>query len=181
MMRRFALLLLGLLYAVAALAQSPQPAGQNANGKPSAAVTTARSGAPTPTITEDLENLKRFVGTWKQEPRPDPTHDVAQTVIFKIEEGKLMGMARQLSYRNTNGEFFLDRDEFTPTGELKVKGKTVSWRTRRLKYLGEGMDIQTRVTLTSDNEAVLDYVGEIIEGDQPLMLVPFRITLKKLP
>jgi hypothetical protein len=175
MMRRFALLLLGLLYAVAALAQSPQPAGQNANGKLAAAVTTANA------VTEDLENLKRFVGTWKQEPRPDPTHDVAQAVIFKIEGGRLIGMERQLSYRNTNGEFFLDRDEFTPTGELKVKGKTVSWRTRRLKYLGEGMDIQTRVTLTSDNEAVLDFVGEISEGDQPLMLVPFRITLKKQP
>jgi hypothetical protein len=102
-------------------------------------------------------------------------------VIFKIEGGKLICMERQLAYRYANGEFFLDRDELKPTGELKVKGKTVSWRTRRLKYLGEGMDIQTRVTLTSDNEAVLDYIGEISEGDQPLMLVPLRITLKKQP
>jgi hypothetical protein len=68
-----------------------------------------------------------------------------------------------------------------PTGELKVKGKTVSWRTRRLKSFGEGVDIQTRVTLTSDNEAVVDYIGEIREGDQPMMLVPYRLTLKKQP
>jgi hypothetical protein len=132
-------------------------------------------------VTEDPENLKRFVGAWKQEPSPDPIHDVAQAVTFKIEGGKLVCMERQLSYRNVNGEFFRDRDEFTPTGELKVKGKTVSWRTRRLKYLGEGVDIQTRFTLTSDNEAVLDYIGEIREGDQPMMLAPYRLTLKKQP
>jgi hypothetical protein len=130
---------------------------------------------------EDLENLKRFVGTWKQEPRPDPVHDIAQTVIFKIVGGKLICMERHLAYRYVNGEFFLDRDEFMPTGGLKVKGKTVSWRTRRLKYCAKELDIQTRVTLTSDNEAVLEYVGEISEGDQPLMLVPMRITLKKQP
>ena len=132
-------------------------------------------------VTGDPENLKRFVGAWKQEPSPDPIHDVAQAVIFKIEGGKLICTERQLSYRYVNGEFFRDRDEFTPTGELKVKGKTVSWRTRRLKYLGEGVDIQTRVTLTSDNEAVLDYIGEIKEGDQPMMLAPYRLTLKKQP
>jgi len=132
-------------------------------------------------MTGDPENLKRFVGAWKQEPRPDPIHDVAQTLTFKIEGGKLICMERQLSYRYVSGEFFRDHDEFTPTGELKVKGKTVSWRTRRLKYLGEGVDIQTRVTLTSDDEAVMDYIGEIREGDQPLMLAPYRLTLKKQP
>ena len=132
-------------------------------------------------VTGDPENLKRFVGAWKQDPPPDPTRDVAQTLIFKIEGGKLICTERQLSYRYVNGVFFRDRDEFTPTGELKVKGKTVSWRTRRLKYLGEGVDIQTRVTLTSDNDAVLDYIGEIREGDQPLMLAPYRLNLKKQP
>ena len=135
----------------------------------------------TDAVTEDLENLKRFVGVWKEDPPPDPDHDVAQAVIFKIEEGKLIGMQRQLSVRYANGEFFRDRDEFTPTGELKVKGKTVSWRTGRLKYFGEGADIQTRVTLMSDNEAVMDYIGEIAEGDRPLMLAPYRLTLKKQP
>jgi hypothetical protein len=135
------------------------------------------AGAPS----EDLENLKRFVGTWKQEPRPDPVHDLAQAVIFKIVGGKLICMDRHLAYRYVNGEFFLDRDEYLPTGGLKVKGKTVSWRTRRLKYCAKELDIQTRVTLTSDNEAVYEYLGEISEGDQPLMLVPLRVTLKKQP
>src|SRR5262245_15407883 len=203
----------------AVVCASAQSARRNANDKPAPAVTTAKSGAITPTIDElsgllpasdfiavfdagrafnellsqqsssrradavtgDPESLKRFVGTWKQEPPPDPTHDVAQAVVFKIEGGKLICMERQVSYRYANGEFFRDRDEFTPTGELNVRGKTVSWRTRRLKYLGEGVDIQTRVTLTSDNEAVLDYIGEIIERDQPMMLVPYRLTLKKQP
>src|SRR5262245_22567667 len=132
-------------------------------------------------VTADLDNLKRFVGTWKQEPPPDPIHDIARTLTFKIEGGKLICMERQLSYRYVNGEFFRDRDEFTPTGELKVKGKTVSWRARQLKYLGQGVDIQTRVTLTSDNEAMMDYIGEISEGDQPLMLAPYRLNLKKQP
>ncbi len=132
-------------------------------------------------VTGDPENLKRFVGAWKQEPPPDPINDVAQTLTFKIEGGKLICMERQLSYRYVKGEFFRDHDEFRPTGELKVKGKTVSWRARRLKNLGEGVDIQTRVTLTSDNEAVMDYIGEIVEGDQPLMLSPYRLTLKKQP
>ncbi len=136
---------------------------------------------PADVVTEDLENLKQFAGAWKEEPWPDPKHDTAQTVIFNIVEGKLSGMERQLAVRYSNGEFFRDRDEFTPTGPLKVQGKTVSWRTRRLKYLGEGMDIQTRVTLISDNEAVLDYIAEISEGNQPLMLVPYRLTLKKQP
>jgi len=157
----------------AIVSASAQSARQDANDKPSA----QRADA----VTGDPENLKRFVGTWKQEPRPDPTHDVAQTLIFKIEGGKLSCMERQLSYRYVNGEFFLDRDELKPTGELKIIGKTVSWRTRRLKSMGEGIDIQTRVTLTSDNEAVMDYIGEIREGDQPLMLAPYRLTLKKQP
>jgi CubicO group peptidase (beta-lactamase class C family) len=46
-------------------------------------------------VTGDPENLKRFVGTWKQDPPPDPIHDVAQAVIFKIEGSRLIGMERQ--------------------------------------------------------------------------------------
>jgi len=158
---------------------SAQSARQNGGPAPDKADETALQRANA--VTEDLENLKRFVGVWKQDPPPDPDHDVAQAVIFKIEEGKLIGMQRQLSVRYANGEFFRDRDEFTPTEELKVKGKTVYWRTGRLKYFGEGADIQTRVTLTSENEAVLEYIGEIAEGDRPLMLAPYRLTLKKQP
>jgi len=27
----------------------------------------------------------------------------------------------------------------------------------------------------------MDYIGELSEGDQPLMLAPYRLTLKKQP
>ncbi len=124
----------------------------------------------------NVEAAKRFVGTWKGKSRPDMIAD--NVLIFKMEGERLKGTERQLHIRNEGdgrGPQIV-RDEYVPLPDLRVEGKTLTWKT---KWIQPDQEALRRVTLISDDEILFEAVGINRSSDQPTLIVPISYKLKR--
>jgi len=124
----------------------------------------------------NVEAEKRFVGTWKGKSHPDMIAD--NVLIFKMEGERLRGTERQLHIRDAGdgrGPQIV-RDEYVPLPDLRVEGKTLTWKT---KWIQADQEALRRVTLISDDEILFEAVGINRSNDQPTLIVPISYKLKR--
>jgi hypothetical protein len=124
----------------------------------------------------NVEAAKRFVGTWKGKSRPDMIAD--NVLVFKMEGERLKGTERQLNIRDERdgrGPQIV-RDEYVPLPDLRVEGKTLTWKT---KWIQPDQEALRRVTLISDDEILFETVGINRSTGQPTLIVPISYKLKR--
>ena len=125
---------------------------------------------------KNVEPAKHFVGTWKGKARPDMIAD--HVLVFKMEGERLKGTERQFLIRDEGDGRGpqLVRDEYVPLPDLKVEGKTLTWKT---KWMQPDYEALRRVTLISDDEILYEAVGMQRSSDQPTVVLPISYKLKK--
>jgi len=124
----------------------------------------------------NVEAAKRFVGTWKGKSRPDMIAD--DVLIFKMDGERLKGTERQLFIRNEGdgrGPQIV-RDEYVPLPDLRIEGKTVTWKK---KWIQPDQEALERVTLISDDEILFETVGVNRFIGQPTLILPISYKLKR--
>jgi len=124
----------------------------------------------------NVEASKRFVGTWKGKSRPDMIAD--NVLIFKMEGERLKGTERQFLIRDEGDGRApqLVRDEYVQLPDLRVDGKTLTWKT---KWMQSDQESLKRVTLISDDEILFEGVGMQRSPDQPALIIPISYKLKR--
>jgi len=124
----------------------------------------------------NVEASKRFVGTWKGKSRPDMIAD--DVLVFKMEGERLKGTERQLIIRDEGdgrGPQIV-RDEYVPLPELRMEGKTVTWKK---KWIQPDQEALERVTLISDDEILFEAVGANRFIGQPTLIFPISYKLNR--
>jgi len=124
----------------------------------------------------NVEASKRFAGTWKGKSRPDMIAD--DVLVFKMDGERLKGTERQLIIRDEGdgrGPQIV-RDEYVPLPDLRIEGKTVTWKK---KWIQPDQEALERVTLISDDEILFEAVGANRFIGQPTLIFPISYKLKR--
>lgn len=136
---------------------------------------TANSNQDKPSQDNNVEAAKRFVGTWKGKSRPDMIID--NVLIFKMDGDRLKGTIREFAiHKSGDSEPRIVRDEYVALPDLKVEGKTLSWKA---SWNQPDHETLRRVTLLSDDEILYEFVGMNRLNDQPTLILPMSFKLKR--
>jgi hypothetical protein len=127
---------------------------------------------------QDTTNL--FVGTWRGKRNASDTADYA--LKLSLDGGKLAGEALDVGIRQDmdssgkpNGSPKKLREGYVKLQSLSVNGTTLSFRLKD----GKGRSQDATMKLVSDNEALVEFVGERRWPNKPSTTENFSIRLRR--
>ncbi len=108
---------------------------------------------------------------------------VDHVFIFKLEGNNLTGTRRAfLTRTDKDGNQKLESDKYIPLPELSVNGTTITWKQKMTVLQVQSIDTLSRVTLISDDEILVEYIGQQIKKDESgrtELVVPVSYKLKR--
>ncbi|HEY0378616.1 MAG TPA: hypothetical protein VGC87_17000 [Pyrinomonadaceae bacterium] len=125
-------------------------------------------------------NASLFVGTWRGKRNPDDMADYA--IRLSMDGGKLTGEALDVGKRQDidkkNQKLASPRkvrESFVKLQSVSVDGTTLSFKVKD----GTGHSQDATMKLVSDNEALVEFVGQRRFPNQPTTTENFSIRLKR--